>query len=152
MPMHARNCLPCHVALSKDTWLLIRVRPCGPFSTTFKRRSRSKMARADTICSQGRGEQGRALPGTFPRVLPPHALCEHVPVPCLVARPLPCSCPALQTRRSTQPQRLHARALHLLARPIGTCVPCTCWRVLSLSLRVCGNLHSVKILNYEPHE
>ena len=46
----------CHVALSKDTWLLIWVRPFGPSLTTFNRRSCSKMARADTICSQGRGE------------------------------------------------------------------------------------------------
>jgi hypothetical protein len=47
--------LPCHVALSKDTWLLVRVRPCGPSSTISERRSQVKMARADTFCSQGRG-------------------------------------------------------------------------------------------------
>jgi len=33
--------LPCHVALSKDNQLLVRVRPCGPCSTIFERRSRS---------------------------------------------------------------------------------------------------------------
>ena len=38
----------CHVALSKDTRLLVRVRPCGPPSTIFDRRSRSRMSRADT--------------------------------------------------------------------------------------------------------
>jgi len=41
--------------------LLIQVWPCGPSSTTFHRRSWLKMARADTIYSQGRSESGRAL-------------------------------------------------------------------------------------------
>ena len=50
----------CHVALSTDSRLLIQVRPpaCGPSSTTFNRRSWSKMAPADMIYSQGRGESG----------------------------------------------------------------------------------------------
>jgi len=52
----------CHVALSTDSRLLIQVRPCGPSSTTFNRRSQSKMARVDMIYSQGRSESGRALP------------------------------------------------------------------------------------------
>jgi len=106
---------PCHVALSKTpaTHSGASVRA---ILTTFNRRSRSNMAQAVTICSQGRGERGYAWPGTFPRVLPLHALYEHVPVPFLVARSLPCSCPAMQTRRSTQTQSLDAR------------VPCTCLR------------------------
>jgi len=57
-----RTVSPCHVALSTDSRLLIQVRPCGPSSTTLNRRSWSKMARADTIYSQGRSESGRALP------------------------------------------------------------------------------------------
>ena len=52
----------CRVALSTDSRLLIQVRPCGPSSTTFNRCSWSKMARADMIYNQGRGESGRALP------------------------------------------------------------------------------------------
>mmetsp|Transcript_101631 Transcript_101631/g.163872 ORF Transcript_101631/g.163872 Transcript_101631/m.163872 type:complete len:125 (+) Transcript_101631:69-443(+) len=37
--------------------------------------------------------------------------------------------------------------MHLRARAIGAYVPCTCWCVLSLPLRVCGELHSVEMLN-----
>ena len=105
---------PFHVAMSKDIRLLIRVRPCGPSSTTYNRRSRSEMARADTICSQGRGERGRALPGPFPGCS--HCMPFLSRYPFLVARSLPCSCPAMQTLRSTQTQRMPAR------------VPCTCLR------------------------
>ena len=45
------------------------------------------------------------------------------------------------------PQTACARALHMLARAIGACVPCTCWRVLFPPLRVCGAIHSVDMLN-----
>jgi hypothetical protein len=45
------------VVLSKDTRLLVRVRPCGPSSTISERRSQSKMAQVDTFCSQGRGNR-----------------------------------------------------------------------------------------------
>jgi len=105
---------PCHVPMSKDILLLIRVRQCGPSSITFNRRSQSKMARADTICRQGVGQQGCTcqvpISGFF------HCMPSVSMYPCLAACSLPCSCPAMQTRRSTQTQRLHAR------------VPCTCLR------------------------
>ena len=42
-----------HVALSRHTRLLVRLRPCGPSSTISERRSRSKMARADTCYMPG---------------------------------------------------------------------------------------------------
>ena len=48
--------------ISTDSRLLIQVRPCGPSSTTFNRCSWSKMARADMIYNQARGESGRTLP------------------------------------------------------------------------------------------
>ena len=104
-----------------------------------------KMARADTICSRGCRERGRALPGT--RVLQLHALCEHVPVPCLVVRPLLCSCPALQTQRSTQTQRLHACVpctclrgplVRACPAPAGACLPCACACTLSSIRSACS--------------
>jgi len=60
---------PCHVALSKDTRLLIRVRSSGPSSTTLNRRSRPKMARAQQT-RQGPATRPVPLPGYLHRISP----------------------------------------------------------------------------------
>jgi len=70
--MHARNRIAVPHGVVEGHAAAHSGAPCGPFSTTFNRRSRSKMAQAGTIWSQGHhgGERGRVLPGTFPRVFP----------------------------------------------------------------------------------
>ena len=52
---------PCHVALSEDTRLLVRVRPCGPCSTIFERRSRSRWH--EPTRSAARGAETGCAPG-----------------------------------------------------------------------------------------
>ena len=54
---------PCHVALSEDTRLLVRVRPCGPCSTIFERRSRSRWH--EPTRSAARGAETGCAPGKF---------------------------------------------------------------------------------------
>jgi len=122
----------CHVALSKDTRLLIRVRPCGPFSTSFNRRSRSKMARAYTggfwwpvVPRYSASDKSVALPRLCAstlhlpaRTLPsfaclPASLCWQIPRACervwCLRGPLVRECPAL----------------------VCACLPCACVCALS---------------------
>ena len=102
---------PCKVELSEDTRLLVRVRPCGPPSTIFDRRSRSRMARADTIGSQGRVHRVGRIEPAAGHPTSGHRCTRH---PIAGARvfcfPWPCALPC-----------------------VCVCVSCPCLRTLALS-------------------
>jgi len=122
---------PCHVALLKDTRLLVRVRPCGPSSTIFDRRSRSKMARADTFCSQGRGNrlcawQVRDHPQVFghkPRPDAHSALVRH-------CRGSHFSVGQLCQGTATATRQRHDSDTSARTLPSFVCLPaCLCWKI-----------------------
>jgi len=121
------------VVLSKDTRLLVRVRPCGPSSTISERRSQSKMAQVDTFCSQGRGnrlcawqvrEQLQVF-GHEPRLDAHTALVRTISSHSSGSHFAWHGCFQYMSF-------LFARTLHLLARtlPSFVCLPaCLCWQI-----------------------
>ena len=158
-----RTILSCHVALSKDTWLLVRVRKCGPCLTIFERRSQSRWH--ESTLSAARGTETGCAPGKnntkssdtsldlMPtlhsygpwfnilegRILPATGACTTWPsclrVLCACLR-VPCLCFCVCQSACVGRHRVPARACGACEFPRAR-IPCLYLRVPSLCLRVC---------------
>jgi len=138
----------CHVALLKDTLLFIRVRPCGPSSTTFNRHSRSAKRHWQVVKRLSGLTRSGCQPvlKAIPRLIHIQSTCACFAV-CIVHVFTNTTCNTINVdnpRRCQSPLcaricSLLARGMSLPARALrarmqGTClhVPCPCLRVRSV--------------------